>query len=159
MKMLIHRVGGCPWRLQWAQCVFSNVSLTHLDQSRHSHIGCTWFDFSPLCIFKCVLKWLAWEKARPHWLHLFDFSPLFEFMAISIVFFKIFTLPSLKPKTSFSICSITSCQLCCALHKWLLQTKSLLLRLWSLVVCSQHIKKPWFEDNLDSGYKLERCRL
>ena len=31
---------------------------------------------SPLCVFKCCLKTYAWEDAKSHWLHLFDFSPL-----------------------------------------------------------------------------------
>ena len=31
------------------------------------------FDFSSLCVFKCVLKLLTWEDAKLHWLHLFDF--------------------------------------------------------------------------------------
>ena len=33
-------------------------------------------DFSPLCVFICLLKLPAWEDAKLHWLHLFDFSPL-----------------------------------------------------------------------------------
>ena len=43
-------------------------------------IGCICsFDFSRLCVFKCVLKLLAWDDAKSHWLHLFDFSPLCVF--------------------------------------------------------------------------------
>ena len=34
------------------------------------------FDFSPMCIFKCVFKLLALADAKAHWLHLFDFSSL-----------------------------------------------------------------------------------
>ena len=37
------------------------------------------FDFSPLCVLKCVLKWSAREDAKSHWLHLFGFSPLCVF--------------------------------------------------------------------------------
>ena len=38
------------------------------------------FDFSPLCVFKCVFKLSAREEAYSHWLHLFDFSPVvFQF--------------------------------------------------------------------------------
>merc|ERR1711989_290820 len=33
-------------------------------------------DFSALCIFKCVLKWLSRENAKSHRLHLFHFCPL-----------------------------------------------------------------------------------
>ena len=31
------------------------------------------FDFSPLCVFKRLLRLLARENAESHWLHLFDF--------------------------------------------------------------------------------------
>ena len=34
------------------------------------------FDFSPMCVFKCLLKSPAREDAKSHWLHLYDFSPL-----------------------------------------------------------------------------------
>ena len=34
------------------------------------------FHFSPLCVFRCVLKLLAWEDAKSHRLHLFGFSLL-----------------------------------------------------------------------------------
>ena len=37
---------------------------------------------SPLCVFKCVLKWPAREEAKSHWLHLFDFSLLCDFMCL-----------------------------------------------------------------------------
>ena len=37
------------------------------------HIWWYLFDFSPLCIFKCVLKSPAWTDAKSHRLHLFDF--------------------------------------------------------------------------------------
>ena len=31
------------------------------------------FGVSPLCVFKCLLKSLAREEAKSHWLHLFGF--------------------------------------------------------------------------------------
>ena len=37
------------------------------------------FDFSPLCVFKWVLKSPARVDAKSHWLHLFVFSPLCVF--------------------------------------------------------------------------------
>ena len=40
------------------------------------------FDFSPLCVFKCLLKLLGSEKAKSHWLHLFYFSPLCVFKCV-----------------------------------------------------------------------------
>ena len=40
------------------------------------------FGFSPLCVFKCVLKLPAWEDAKSHWLHLFVFSPLCFFICV-----------------------------------------------------------------------------
>ena len=52
--------------------VFSNVSSNHLPKRMHSQIGCIFY-FYPLCVFKCVYKWSAWEDAHSHWLHLFDF--------------------------------------------------------------------------------------
>ena len=35
-------------------------------------------DFSPMCVFKCLLKSPAQEDAKSHWLHLSDFSLLFK---------------------------------------------------------------------------------
>ena len=35
-------------------------------------IPCLWFGFSPLCVFKWVLKSHAWTDAKSHWLHLFS---------------------------------------------------------------------------------------
>ena len=40
------------------------------------------FDFSPLCVFKCVLKALAWAVVKLHWLHLFNFSPVCIFKCL-----------------------------------------------------------------------------
>ena len=54
-------------------CVFSNTSSNCLDQWMHNHTGRIRLVFLHY-VFICVLKWLAWEDAYPHWLHLFDFS-------------------------------------------------------------------------------------
>ena len=43
----------------WLHCVFSNVSSNGRLERMHSHIGCIFFYFSPLCIFKCILRPLA----------------------------------------------------------------------------------------------------
>ena len=40
------------------------------------------FDFSSLCVFKCLLKSPAWIDAKSHWLHLFNFSPLCVFKCV-----------------------------------------------------------------------------
>ena len=48
------------------------VGREHLAKSHWLHL----FGFSPLCVFKCLLKSLASEDAKLHWLHLFHFSPL-----------------------------------------------------------------------------------
>ena len=39
-------------------------------------------DFSPLCVFKCLLKSPACVDAKSHWLHLFDFSPMCVFKCL-----------------------------------------------------------------------------
>ena len=56
-------------------CMFSNGS-TYCVQEFHR---LNWFDFFPLCIFKCLLKLPARADAKLHWLHLFDLSPLCVF--------------------------------------------------------------------------------
>ena len=38
--------------------------------------------FFSLCLFKCFLKELGSEHANSHWLHLFDFSPLWIFKCV-----------------------------------------------------------------------------
>ena len=40
------------------------------------------FDFSPLCVFKCVFKLPVVEDAKSHWLHLFSFSALCVFKCV-----------------------------------------------------------------------------
>ena len=62
----------------------------HLFYSHWLHL----FDFSPLCMFKCALKWPARDEVYPHWLHLWA------------------TLSSLRLLLSWSI-SITSINLMC----------------------------------------------
>ena len=42
-------------------------SSKNLFQSRQTYIGCISWTFSPLCIFKCVLKGPASEDAQSHW--------------------------------------------------------------------------------------------
>ena len=43
------------------------------------------FDFSPLWIVKCVLKLPTCKDLKSHWLHLFNFSPLCAFKCILIL--------------------------------------------------------------------------
>ena len=84
--------------------VFSNVSSNHLAEQMQSHIGCIcltclycvfsnvasnclhekMLDFSPLYIFKCVLKLPGWEEIKSHWLYLFDLSLLCVFKCLLI---------------------------------------------------------------------------
>ena len=83
-----HNHTGCIC-LIFLRCVFSNASSNCLDQSRHNHTGCICLTFlhcgfsnvssnclpgwihdhigciSPLCIFKCVLKWMR-ERMHNH---------------------------------------------------------------------------------------------
>ena len=54
---------------QYQRCILQiKVIILHL------------FDFSPLYVYKCVLKSPASEEAYSHWLHLFDLIPLCLFM-------------------------------------------------------------------------------
>ena len=62
-------------------CVFKCLLNSHASEDAKSH-WLHWFYFSPLCVFKCVLKWPAWQEAKLHWLHLFDFSPLCVFKCL-----------------------------------------------------------------------------
>ena len=55
-----------------SSCVLS----VDLPQRMQNHIGCICLFFSPLCVFKCLLKFPAREDAKLHWLYLFNFSPL-----------------------------------------------------------------------------------
>ena len=64
--------------LTFLQCVFLDVSWNGLPKRMHiaySH----WlhlFDFSPLCIFRCVLKSPDQEDLTIDWLHSFGFFPM-----------------------------------------------------------------------------------
>ena len=69
----------CLIFLHWE---FSYVSSNSSPLKMHSYIGCICFDFSPLWIFKCCLKWSAREDAKSHWLQLFNFSPMCIFKCI-----------------------------------------------------------------------------
>ena len=61
---------------------FSNDSANYLLEMVHNYTGFHLFGFSPLCVFKCLLKFPACEDAKSHWLHLFDFSPLCFFKCL-----------------------------------------------------------------------------
>ena len=52
-------------------CVFSNACIKAFKQDDTKLHCLQLFDFSPVCVFKCLLKLLAWEKAYSHQLHLF----------------------------------------------------------------------------------------
>ena len=45
-------------------------------------------DFSLLCVFKWSIKVLALEEAKSHWLHLFDFYPLCAFKCVLKLTFR-----------------------------------------------------------------------
>ena len=52
-------------------------------------LGVVLLHFSPLCVFKCVLKLVTQEDAKPHWLHLFEFSlPSVPLIGISLDVFS-----------------------------------------------------------------------
>ena len=76
----MHNHTGCIC-LTFLHCAFSNVSSKHLDHSMHNRIGCICLTFLQ-CVFKWVLKVSAREDAKSHWLHLFDFSPLCFFKCL-----------------------------------------------------------------------------
>ena len=73
--------GHCP-----ISCFYLFMFLTALKhcailkpvQFHWSHL----FDFSPLCVFKCLFKAFAQEDAKSHWLHLLNFSPLCIFKCL-----------------------------------------------------------------------------
>ena len=45
-------------------CIFSPLHCVfHLPERRHGHIDCIFY-FSPLCVFKCLLKLSAFEDAK-----------------------------------------------------------------------------------------------
>ena len=62
-------------------CVIKSILKLLAREDAKSH----WlhlFDFSPLCVFTCVLKSPAWQDAKSHWLHLFDLSQLCAFKCL-----------------------------------------------------------------------------
>ena len=62
-------------------CVIKSILKLLAREDAKSH----WlhsFDFSPLCVFTCVLKSPAWQDAKSHWLHLFDLSQLCIFKCL-----------------------------------------------------------------------------
>ena len=61
-------------------CAPSNVSSNRLPERMHTHTGL--FDFSPLCVFKCLLKLPAWTDAKSRCLQFFNFSPLCIFKCV-----------------------------------------------------------------------------
>ena len=74
----------------------SIMSPQNASPRRGSHIGCMFYlsaSFITLCVFKCLLKLLAWKDTNSHWLHLFDFSPL----CVLKCFFKFPALADAKP--------------------------------------------------------------
>ena len=61
-------------------CVFLNASSFGWEQAKSHWVHI--FDLCPLCIIKCILKWLAWIDAYSHWLHLFCLSPVCSFKCV-----------------------------------------------------------------------------
>ena len=58
-------------------CAPSNVSSNRLPERMHTHTGL--FDFSPLCVFKCLLKLPAWTDAKSQKLQMCEISQLNDF--------------------------------------------------------------------------------
>ena len=50
---------------------FQRVTAGIDAKSHWSHL----FDYSPLCVIKCLLKLTATKNEKSHWLHVFNFSP------------------------------------------------------------------------------------
>ena len=48
-----------------------------------SHLMWHLFNFSSVCVFKCLLKWPARDNSWLHWLHLFDFTPLWVYKCVA----------------------------------------------------------------------------
>ena len=66
--------------------IFLKVPASEDAKSHWLHL----FNFSPLCVLKCLLKFSAQEDVKSHWLHLFGLLPLLDFRT------GIFTLLILK---------------------------------------------------------------
>ena len=77
---MMHNRTDCIY-LPFLHYEFSSKISSEMRKEMHNYIVCLFdffvdlFDFSPVWIFKCLLKALAWEDAKSHRLHLFDFSP------------------------------------------------------------------------------------
>ena len=64
-------------------CVSSNGFSNCLPEKRHSHIGCICLTFVPYVFSKVSSKRLDDKmQSHTHWLHLFDFSPLCVFKCV-----------------------------------------------------------------------------
>ena len=63
---IINSFWKSDWRFTWLYNIPINSEIQLLN-------------FSPLCVFLCILKMSAQEEAKSYWLHLFDFSPLCTF--------------------------------------------------------------------------------
>ena len=70
-------IGCICWT--FPHCAFSNASSNYLHEKIHSHTGCICLT---LWVFKCWRKDLGSEQAKSHWLHLFGFSPLCVFKCL-----------------------------------------------------------------------------
>ena len=68
----------CCLSLSFLHSVFSNVTSNCLHEKMHIQNGCISLTFFHW-VFKCVLKLPGWKEIKLHWLHLFDFSPLWVF--------------------------------------------------------------------------------
>ena len=53
--------------IRWMQCCQNSTREPVVIDATGKFVHL--FDFSPLCVFKWVLKWLACEDAQSHWLH------------------------------------------------------------------------------------------
>ena len=83
---------GCI-QLTLPHFAFQNVSSNRLPQRLQSYIGCICLAFSPLCVFRCILRTSSQEDAQSRWLHFLTFSPL-------CVFECLFKLPACEDAKS-----------------------------------------------------------
>ena len=64
-------------------CAFSSVSLNCLPEKSHSHIGCICLTLLHCALTNVSSSpQLARKDAKSHWLHFFDFSPLCVFKCV-----------------------------------------------------------------------------
>ena len=87
-KVTLDLSSGCFQSLPMHNCIicicfaffFSNESVIKVKMRRYqSLIGCICLNFFSVCFHICVLKVPARVDAYSHWLHLFEFSPLWSF--------------------------------------------------------------------------------